>query len=48
MPPKAYRVKTNPFHKMIIPEIGVPEEKVNLSSLNSAMVRQGKKKKKVN
>jgi uncharacterized protein YdaU (DUF1376 family) len=39
-------LKPTLFRKWLAKEIDVPEEKVNLSSLNSALVRQRKKESK--
>jgi hypothetical protein len=43
---KLQDLKPTLFRKWLAREIGVPEEKINLSSLNSAMVRQRKKEEK--
>jgi hypothetical protein len=43
---KLQDLKPTLFRKWLAQEIGVPEEKINLSSLNSAMVRQRKKGEK--
>src|ERR1017187_6523287 len=43
---KLQDLKPTLFRKWLAQEIGVPEEKINLSSLNSAMVRQRKKEEK--
>jgi hypothetical protein len=39
-------LKPTLFRKWLALEIGVPEEKINLSSLNSAMLRQRKREEK--
>jgi hypothetical protein len=43
---KLQDLKPTLFRKWLAQEIGVPEEKINLSSLNSALVRQRKKEEK--
>jgi hypothetical protein len=43
---KLQDLKPTLFRKWLAQEIGVSEEKINLSSLNSAMVRQRKKEEK--
>ena len=43
---KLQDLKPTLFRKWLAHQIGVPEEKINLSSLNSAMVRQRKKGEK--
>lgn len=39
-------LKPSLFRKWLAKEIDIPEEKINLSSLNSALVRQRKKEQK--
>ena len=41
-------LKPTLFRKWLAKEISIPEENINLSSLNSALVRQRKEMKKVN
>src|ERR1039457_3079755 len=43
---KLQDLKPTLFRKWLAQQIGVPEEKINLSSLNSAMVRQRKREEK--